>query len=694
MAKNTKRKKNKILRKARRNYIWVTVLLCVIVAVVMIVAVGLFASSMYSFIVSSKISEEYDAVSYMAKIYDLSTDEERESSLSTLDKEGRTYFIQDSDGNIIYQNGPNTMGTTSGVFELPGMTDKEDDDRVKAYLDLSVEGMVKIDDSGELKFSPGAILKFAEIVREQSNLKVEFTKYSIDMPLWIAIDVKDGEEVFYGKANFRMSVSDVIYMAMFVMVGVFIIAIIILLMLTNMFTTLADRRRLSKVFFTDPVTRSPNWMWLVYKGEILLKKRKSAAETFAMLDVVFVKYRNFCVCHSVAEGEEMLVRVDRVLRNNLTKKELAAHYASANFAVLLQYKTGEELDARLNKIIAQLERIGDGHRCTFHIGVFPIEKNLGEKGKVFKRKDVDIDREYNNACTARATLEDCDDSGIAYFDEELVENQKWADIVMEKYEDAIEKEEFVIYYQPKYDPKTNELKGVEALIRWDSPELGFIAPTRFIPILENNGLIPKIDHYMITHVARDQKAWTDAGYECVPASVNVSRAHFIENDLAIQIRDTVDAEGAPHNLIEIEVTESAFFDDKKVMIDTIRQLKEFGFMVSMDDFGSGYSSLNSLKDMPLDVLKLDAEFFRGDMNDNRGEIVISQAIQLAKKLNMVTVAEGVELKEQVDFLASKGCDMIQGFYFASPMPKEEYALKMKREKTTEIEETAETEPSL
>ena len=221
----------------------------------------------------------------------------------------------------------------------------------------------------------------------------------------------------------------------------------------------------------------------------------------------------------------------------------------------------------------------------------------------------------------------------------------------------------MVYYQPKYDPQTDELRGVEALIRWDSHELGFVNPGRFIPIFENNGIIPKIDHYMITHVARDQKRWLDEGYECVPASVNVSRAHFIEKDLAVQIRDAVDKEGAPHELIEIELTESAFFDDKKAMIDTIRQLKEFGFKVSMDDFGSGYSSLNSLKDMPLDVLKLDAEFFAGDVNDDRGEIVVSEAIQLAKRLNMLTVAEGVEAKEQVAFLAKHGCDMIQGYIY-------------------------------
>ena len=182
---------------------------------------------------------------------------------------------------------------------------------------------------------------------------------------------------------------------------------------------------------------------------------------------------------------------------------------------------------------------------------------------------------------------------------------------------------------------------------------------------------------MISHVARDQKRWLDAGMKCVPVSVNVSRAHFIESDLAEQIRDIVDKEGAPHHLIEIELTESAFFDDKNAMVETISRLKSYGFAVSMDDFGSGYSSLNSLKDMPLDVLKLDAEFFRGEAADTeRGEVVVSEAIKLAKSLNMRTVAEGVEIKEQVDFLAAQGCDMIQGYYFAKPMPAQDYEQRM------------------
>ena len=173
-----------------------------------------------------------------------------------------------------------------------------------------------------------------------------------------------------------------------------------------------------------------------------------------------------------------------------------------------------------------------------------------------------------------------------------------------------------------------------------------------------------------------EKRWYDEGLSCVPVSVNVSRAHFIEDDLAEQIRDIVDEEGAPHNLIEIELTESAFFDDKKALVNTINRLKEYGFAVSMDDFGSGYSSLNSLKDLPLDVLKLDAEFFRGNADGGRQEAVISETIRLAKALNMRTVAEGVEIREQVDFLAAQGCDMIQGYIFDKPITKDEFVQRM------------------
>ncbi|MBO4241754.1 MAG: EAL domain-containing protein, partial [Clostridiales bacterium] len=382
--------------------------------------------------------------------------------------------------------------------------------------------------------------------------------------------------------------------------------------------------------------------------------------------------------------EEKLSDVFRLLDGETDDQEIASHTGSSNFALLLKYEDKDSLEKRLWDIIEKLGKTDDHHHFNFHAGVVLLED--AASGKKFKLSNVDLDREYNNACNARIAGEDNDDSSVYFFDEKLVEDQKWIDSVHESQEKAVENEEFKVYYQPKYDPRTDELRGAEALIRWISPEFGFVPPGKFIPIFEQNGFITEIDHYMLRHVAKDQKKWLDEGYECVPVSVNISRAHFIENDLADQIRKIVENEGCPTSLIEIELTESAFFDDKKAMLNTISKLQSFGFAVSMDDFGSGYSSLNSLKDLPLDVLKLDSGFFRDISTDGRGEIVVSEAIRLAKNLNMKIVAEGVEVKEQVDFLASEGCDMIQGYYYAKPMPGEEYLEKMVRNGIPEREE--------
>ncbi|MCR5847455.1 MAG: GGDEF domain-containing phosphodiesterase [Lachnospiraceae bacterium] len=658
---------------------WGTIVFCIIMAIVSDVFISVFASFFITYIFDSKAADEYEAVSYMARMYDMSDAEKDGNVYSMLNEDGRTYFITDDDGNIIYQNGENTIGTTNGFLEISVFSRNYrgvDQEKVRVYMDNLTEGIFVPDEQENLEIDFPSLLRLIRFIDNKNNLDQTVKKTSVEIPVWIAINVKDGKQTFFGKAGFSFSLYDVLLIMGFIAAGIALVVIIILLMLVSMISSLRGQKRMVTALFSDPITRAHNWLWFTYKGEQILKKKRSLKTEYAVIDLVFVKYRNYCVCHSVSEGSEMLCRVDKILRNNIDNKELAAHYASANFALLLKFSDREELQKRLEKIISQLEQIDSDHKFTFHLGVYVVDKPKDKNGKTVKRKDVDMEIEYNNACTARSTLVDNDNSGIAFFDEELIEEQKWIDKVMENYSKAIENEEFIVYYQPKYDPKTDELRGVEALIRWDSPEFGFKSPGTFIPILEKNGLIPEIDHYMITHVSRDQKAWLDAGLKCVPASVNVSRAHFIEKDLALQIREAVDDEGAPHELIEIEVTESAFFDDKKVMIDTIRQLKEFGFQVSMDDFGSGYSSLNSLKDMPLDVLKLDAEFFRGDLNDDRGEIVVSEAIKLAKNLKMLTVAEGVEEKEQVEFLAKQGCDMIQGYFYARPMPKDEFAQRM------------------
>ena len=502
-------------------------------------------------------------------------------------------------------------------------------------------------------------------------------KSTVHLPYWIGIKVNDGNEEFVGKAYINLAMTDLGFFLIFVVMLCLLAFLMFVIMLVYMISSFVSQKKTTKLLFTDIVTSGHNWMWFLYKGEQALRKWSTARNNYAVVNFVFVKYRNYCVCHSIEQGEKMLKRVYDHINKRLEKKEMIAHVSNSNFALILKYDDPDKLKMRLQSLILELEKIDSDHVFSFQAGVDPVGIWKNDKGRVIRRKYIDLEKEYNNACTARATLSDKDESGVAFFDDKLVEDQKWIDKVTERQRYAIEHEEFIVYYQPKYDPSTDKLRGAEALIRWQNDEMGFVPPGRFIPIFEKSGFITEIDHYMLEHVARDQKAWLDKGYECVPVSVNVSRAHFIESDLAEQIRDIVDRAGTPHKYIEIELTESAFFDDKNALISTITRLKEYGFSVSMDDFGSGYSSLNSLKDMPLDVLKLDAEFFRGDSHGEREEIVVSEAIKLAKSLNMKTVAEGVEIKEQVDFLAEQGCDMIQGYYYAKPMPKDEYEQRMK-----------------
>ena len=180
---------------------------------------------------------------------------------------------------------------------------------------------------------------------------------------------------------------------------------------------------------------------------------------------------------------------------------------------------------------------------------------------------------------------------------------------------------------------------------------------------------------MLEEVSRLQAQWLAEGRKVVPISVNVSRAHFTREDLAEHIVRIVDKYNVPHNIIELELTESAFFDVYKVLLNTVKKLRDFGFIVSMDDFGAGFSSLNSLKELQLDVLKIDADFFRGENVEERGMLIVSEVIDLAKKLNMKIVAEGIESREQVDFLVEQECDLIQGYFFAKPMAIEEFVQK-------------------
>ena len=691
-----KEKKEKNFRKIKRNNSWISILFFALAIGLLAIISFAFVDFVFAYAVDTKASGEYESIKYMARLYDSNANIEEAEKYKLLNEEGREYFIIDNNGEVIYSYGKNTCSDIGKTVYL-GISDEN----VVAYKDTEIgyvyptnnhalyldyksfiKNEFKIDEDGVFIGTRDEGDRTINHDRINNLNTVDDSEYfselnslvSNNLPIWLSVDM--GDKTLIAKAYITLSANDLALFILMIIVMSLLVLILFIIVIGNVISGFVRQRRITNFFFTDHVTKSHNWMWFKTKGEQFLRRGSTAKNKYAIINLVFVKYRTFCLCHSIEEGEEVLCKVNDLILSKLEKKEMCAHVTNSNFALLLHYTDADDLDARIKSLITELEQIDTEHKFAFQAGINKLDIKKDENGKLLTRKDIDIDKEYNNACAARATFEGSEDSGVAYFDNKLVEEQKWIDMVQEKQQQALDNEEFQVYYQPKYDPRTNELRGAEALIRWQSPEYGFVSPGRIIPIFEKNGFITEIDHYMIQHVAKDQKAWLDKGLKCVPVSVNVSRAHFIESDLAEQIRDMIDKEGTPHNLIEIELTESAFFDDKNAMINTIEKLKSYGFAVSMDDFGSGYSSLNSLKDMPLDVLKLDAEFFRGDNDNNRGEIVVTEAIKLAKSLNMRTVAEGVEIKEQVDFLAEQGCDMIQGYYFAKPMPKDEYEQRM------------------
>ena len=305
-------------------------------------------------------------------------------------------------------------------------------------------------------------------------------------------------------------------------------------------------------------------------------------------------------------------------------------------------------------------------KVYFGVGVYLVQP--GER---------DVEQLYNNAMIACEMLGEEAENQTAFFDLEMNNQKLWERKVEDDMDCALVNREFQVYLQPKISTSEEELGGAEALVRWIHPTEGFIPPNRFIPIFEKNGFILKLDDYMLEEISKVQAQWLKEGRKLVPISVNVSRAHFTREDLAEHICAIVDKYQVPHNVIELELTESAFFDDKKVLLNTVQKLREAGFPVSMDDFGAGYSSLNSLKELQIDVLKIDADFFRGADVEERGLLIVSEVIDLAKKLNMKIVAEGIESKEQVEFLTEQECDLIQGYFYAKPMPVAEFAEKYK-----------------
>jgi len=267
---------------------------------------------------------------------------------------------------------------------------------------------------------------------------------------------------------------------------------------------------------------------------------------------------------------------------------------------------------------------------------------------------------------------------FAYYDEQLRSRLLLEQAITDSMETALAKGQFKVYLQPKYRIRDTALAGAEALIRWNHPKLGIMSPGQFIPLFEQNGFITKLDQFVWDKACAMLRDWDQKGYPQLSISVNVSRADIYNAELADVLTNLVGKYGLASSRLHLEITESAYTENPKQIIDTVTHLRELGFVIEMDDFGSGYSSLNMINQMPLDVLKLDMKFIQNETAKPVHQGILRFIMGLAGSMDLSVVAEGVETREQLERLSQFGCDYGQGYYFAKPMPYEEFEILLRQ----------------
>ena len=442
-----------------------------------------------------------------------------------------------------------------------------------------------------------------------------------------------------------------------------VISVVFILIITY-FTSQERKKRkeLQDILYVDPITKGYSYQRFCKETREKLESDKRNAAV-VVLDIE--KFKVINELFGYEEGDRVLCYIWTLIRDWARHGEIYSRWVADRYSMLIFYN--DEID--LVDRIYQLSDVIQNDRIEKRKG-FVIRPTIG----VYRVTDrtIDVESMQNYASIARSKIKgNASGSCMAFYDESykdtILENKELEDRMIS----GLKNGEFTVFYQPKYNSVTKELAGAEALIRWKNGDGSYTPPYKFIPIAEKNGFVLKLDKYVFKNVCDDQRRWLGEGKKAVPVSVNLSRQHLYNSAFIDYYRKMVESRKIPIDLVELEVTESAVFENQDEFVSIIDRLHKIGFKILMDDFGTGYSSLMMLKSIPIDVMKLDKSFV-DDYSDEKGEKIISCVTQLAKAMNIEVTAEGVETEEQYEFMKRLGCDKIQGFYFAKPMPMEDF----------------------
>lgn len=403
----------------------------------------------------------------------------------------------------------------------------------------------------------------------------------------------------------------------------------------------------------------------MFISQVEKKLRENPDVDFMLLHLDIYQFQVYNSVFGMLEGDKLLRHIADLLRSMSKTKEhmVYCRFEADAFGICLPAADTDAIQNMMDNFRKDFQIYQKDYDILPNMGIFYIEDRTASVAGM-------IDH-------AKLASKECKGNYIQnyyVYSKDMEERLQEAQSIVNEMDRAMNEKQFVLYLQPKYGLKQHELEGAEVLVRWMHPEKGMVSPGKFIPVFEKNGLIMKLDYYIWDKTCGLIRNWLDRGFDPFPISVNISRVSMYNPRIVEEIYDLTVKYNVPPRLFQLELTESAYTDNPEAIKKAMQQLQEYGFTILMDDFGSGYSSLNVLKDIAVDVLKLDMKFMTeaGSANQKRSESIVANVIHLAKDLNLPVIAEGVEEIEQVNFLNSVGCEYGQGYYFAKPMPVEEY----------------------
>lgn len=423
------------------------------------------------------------------------------------------------------------------------------------------------------------------------------------------------------------------------------------------------QKQLEEMAYVDSLTGGMSYTKFVFEAEKILKNNPD--ENYALINLDINNFQYINDFFGDDEGDRALKFLWSAIYKRLEPKELCSRIFDDHFVALITYDNTKSLDNACADFFNSLKLYSpaDGvYNMTVSVGIYLVDD-----------RNMNINSMLNRARTTQKHLKgQSSQSQYAIYSPKQRDDIMIQKTIENGFEDAIKNKEFKVYFQPKFNINANKFNGAEALVRWQKPDGTIISPGMFIPLFEKNGDIVKLDKYVLEETCAKIRKWLDLGYDVSPISVNVSLLQLLDENFVEDHIKTVEKYGIPLNLIEVEFTESILAENESLLISLTKQCKKHGIKVLLDDFGSGYSSLNMLNLLPCDIVKLDKRFVDKLETDDKSKAIVLSAISLAHTLQMSVTAEGIETKSQYDLLKEMHCDTIQGFYCAKPMPEKEY----------------------